>query len=212
MILIPAAGDGSRFREAGYVVEKHMIPLGGVPMVHLVAAQCERAMGNGSAVIATKEAVGTTRGAVETVMRGAHGCPSMEELLVANCDQLIRFPEGDWKRGDGVIFTFRSSNPAHSYVTTVADLITDIVEKEVVSDRAVSGVYWFAESSLLLDQCDVILHDAPMGSGELYLSRAIRRVVARGAELYACDVPTAILGTPEDFQRAEVMLDLARYL
>ncbi len=213
MILIPAAGDGSRFREAGYVVEKHLIPLGGVPMVELVARQCEEALQNGPAVIATKETVGKTRGACETLLRAAEGIRSSEELLVANCDQLIRFPSRPWKRGDGVIFTFRSANPAHSYVQTTGDLVWGIVEKKVVSDRAVSGVYWFARSSILLDQCDVIVQDTDMGvegPGEMFLSRALARAIQLGAELYACDVPTAILGTPEDFQRAEVMLELAR--
>ena len=116
-----------------------------------------------------------------------------------------QFPESDWKRGDGVVFTFPSASPAHSYVVTDSTgLIREIREKEVVSPRAVSGVYWFRDAKPLVEACrEVCSRD-----GELYLSMALDLMIADGAELYAVDAPTAILGTPEDFQRFEVAMSL----
>lgn len=167
---------------------------------------------DGERFIATKDNVGPTRGAVETVLRGYDMYHRIAKrgpdgpLVVANCDQLVLLPENPRMRGDGVIFTFWATKPDHSYVITESDFILDIVEKPEVppTNRAVSGVYWFKEPGPFLDACRQVDHE-----GELYLSSALQVMLSEGYSLYAQDVPTAILGTPEDFQRFEVALACA---
>ena len=105
------------------------------------------------------------------------------------------------------MFTFKSVDSSHSYV--VRDFegkITSIVEKPFIppSDHAVSGVYYFPNGRSFLDSCRLICLRA--SSEELYVSSALAHMIADGDELYSVDMPTAILGTPEDFQRFEVAL------
>jgi NDP-sugar pyrophosphorylase family protein len=203
VIVIPAAGEGRRFREAGYTEPKHMIPLGGVPMIHRVVENV-RHLDSGECLIVTKDVVGETRGAIDTILRVKHLIPRQEPLVVANCDQLLKFSEHVYCKGEGTIFTFRSGNPAHSYVTTgERDRILSIAEKQVISNRAVSGVYWFRKASFFLDACEWVMSRA--GGAELYVSQALAEMPGG---LYAMDAPTAILGTPEDFQRFEVALSV----
>ena len=232
MILIPAAGDGVRFKSAGYKGPKHLLPLNGRPMVDWVVDNVRPLDPDGQVVIADKAKVGKTKGAVETIHKALmkYGVES-GPLVIANCDQLITLPGLELDEPatlgpehDGVIYTFKSAEPAHSYVQTTRDRIFWIEEKKVVSDRAVAGVYWFKDVMQVLTACYEVLNteqehwDArsqtawrpeDLKLNELYFSSAIRQMILQGAQLYAVDVPTAILGTPEDFQRFEVALSCA---
>lgn len=210
MIVIPAAGEGRRFREAGYEQPKHEIPLGGIRLIDRVIRNVLPLDTDGDVTVITRAMVGETRGTAETIALAADKIPLGKPVVVANCDQLIWQPK-DWQPRDGqdaVVFTFRSCNEAHSYVSCDEDdRIIDIVEKQVISERAVSGVYWFRDSGTLMSACLWLC--GYRRTGELYLSGALKRMLDLGYALYAVDVPTAILGTPEDFQRYEVALAMA---
>lgn len=209
MILVPAAGRGQRFRDAGYDMPKHLIPLAGKPLIRWVMSNLKQfaPWDNGGVHVVTEANVGHTRGTAETIAK-AFQRPPRDELLIGNCDQLLTPPETDWRRGDAVIFTFHSTSPDHSYVLDAADRIWGIYEKKVVSDRAVSGVYWFRDAKVIIDACARVCDGE---KGELYLSRAIEQlVVDPDLAVYAHTTPTAILGTPEDFQRFQVAMELCR--
>lgn len=206
--MIPAAGEGRRFREAGYEQPKHLIPLGGVPMVDRVVENVRAIAPDDEVQVLTQDVVGKTRGTAETLARAS--VPDGEPLIVANCDQLLEFPVG-WHRpmADAVVFTFPSASTAHSYVTTREDgQVWRIREKEVISPHAVSGVYWFKDARPILHCCRYLV-DTFGGDGELYLSAALRRMLALDYRVFAVDAPTAILGTPEDFARFSVALSMA---
>ena len=223
MIIIPAAGEGRRFQEAGYKGPKHLIPLDGVPMIDWVVRNVRPLDPHGDVVVASQTTVGKTKGAMETIKRALTGYPPKagEPLVIANCDQLIRVPENFFTSGvgHGVIFTFKSASPAHSYVyTDRRGRITGIVEKPLTppTNQAVSGVYYFANSAALTTAIKDSLagegrsQSAEDSTGEQYLSVALRRMIQQEYTLYAIDVPTAILGTPEDFQRFETALEILR--
>lgn len=218
MVIIPACGEGRRFREAGYTEPKHLIPLGGKPMIDWVEANVTILDSGEIARVVRRPSqgervdsffVGDTKGAIDTILKVAQAIPEHEPLVVANCDQLLKFPENLEMHGDGIVFTFRSNNSAHSYVVTDGDFILDIVEKpeNPPSDRAVSGVYWFREAGDFLEACREVTQQI---EGEQYISSALSQMLGWGYNLYAVDAPTAILGTPEDFSRMEVALELAR--
>jgi dTDP-glucose pyrophosphorylase len=221
VIIIPAAGHGRRFQEAGFFVPKPDIPLGGRKMIERVAENVEWLDPDGELVIATQDVVGPTSGAVETIHRALqmHPLKPFEQLVIANCDQLIRW-QGDEHTylaqspslsaavGDGWLATFPSQEEAHSYVMTDSfGRIRAIVEKQVVSTMAVSGVYAFRSALRVKDALEQVL-SRPTGS-ELYLSSAIELLLYEGMTLYSAPRPTAILGTPEDVQRFDVAYQIA---
>ena len=168
---------------------------------------------HGDVFVADQKAVGRTSGAMQTIQRAlVQANPRFDEsLVIANCDQLLAIPEHILASGigHGVVFTFKSASPAHSYVTTTAaGRITSIVEKPEIppTDKAVSGVYWFVNRYAIEIAIKDMLALPVTGSMEQYLSRAIQHMVDQEYSLYAVDAPTAILGTPEDFQRFETAL------
>jgi dTDP-glucose pyrophosphorylase len=219
VIIIPAAGHGRRFAEAGYSGPKHLIPLCDQPLIDWVVENVRYLDPKGTVFIADQNNVGQTKGAMETIQRAlVQARPAFNDVLViANCDQLIAFPEWITAQGigHGLIFTFKSASPAHSYVTTdERGRIIGIVEKPLVppSDKAVSGVYMFTNPHAIqtaIKDCLAETSDTP--EGEQYLSRAIQRMIDQEYTLYAIDAPTAILGTPEDFQRFETALEVLEW-
>lgn len=215
MILIPAAGDGTRFRAAGYDTPKHELPLGERTMVEAVIASIVSLDTGEETFVATQDWIGKTRGAVDTIVKAFDRILTIskayenEPLTIANCDQLVKVPENLGLPGNGLIFTFKSASPAHSYVVTDAkDRILSIVEKPELppSDRAVSGVYYFPSAAPFIEACRWVVNE---GSGELYVSAALDKMIEHGYVLYAVDAPTAILGTPEDYQRFQTAQQFA---
>lgn len=167
----------------------------------------------GTTLVVTQDLVGKTKGAVDTICKVAHLVVPDAPLVVANCDQLIAIPyhidlDGlmSYRGYDGVVFTFQSANTAHSYVTTKGLYeIDSIVEKPETppSDKAVSGVYWFKEARDFIESCRVVNFSE---EGEQYVSSALDDMIQRGVRLAAVPCSTAILGTPEDFQRFETAM------
>lgn len=111
-ILIPAAGEGKRFREAGYDVPKPLIPVRGVPMLRRVIDNVRPAGPTGGycfILIAREDhrlqdpvnewmgdsewgLVGLhqrTDGAARTCLVARDAIPPDQPLLVCNCDQLV---------------------------------------------------------------------------------------------------------------------------
>jgi len=221
VIFVPAAGDGRRFKEAGYKTPKHLLPLLGTDMISLVIESVRPLDPEGDAFVITQDWVGKTAGAVDTVLKAwtrlsyrppGDTTPNAYEhdpLVVANCDQLVDLSGIDkaaW--GNGLVFTFPSNNPAHSYVTTDRrDRITGIVEKpqNPPTNKAVAGVYAFPIAIQFIEACLAVhgkqAEALSAGHGEEYISSALAKMIDWGYHLFAVDVPTAILGTPEDYQR-----------
>ncbi len=216
MIFVPAAGDGRRFKEAGYKTPKHLLPLLGTDMITLVIESVRPLDPEGDAFVITQDWVGKTAGAVDTVLKAwtrlTYRPPGdtrpityeHDPLVVANCDQLIDLSGIDkaaW--GNGLVFTFPSNSSAHSYVTTDRrDRITGIVEKPDTppSNKAVAGVYAFPIAIQFIEAC-LAVHGDKDAPGEEYISAALAKMIDWGYHLFAVDAPTAILGTPEDYAR-----------
>lgn len=233
-IVIPAAGEGSRFKEAGYKEPKPLIPVCGKPMIRRVIDNVTPNQEHQVVVIGRREnditkdgteryriisLLEPTQGAVDTILKAREhiiGGP----ILVANCDQLVDFDVNDFIKKsapDGSLVTFKSSNPHHSYVKLdetdshrgrkdyigIEPFVDEIKEKEVISNHAVTGVYYFTKGTDFLESADEVIKNDERYKDEFYTSSVIKEMIRRGKKLNTYDAPTAILGTPEDLQRFE---------
>ena len=90
-----------------------------------------------------------TSGQAETVLLGTKKVENHKGLLIFNCDTFISddFPR-DFEKWDGILGTFRSSNPAMSYVQTNGNRVARTVEKDVISNQASTGLYYFASKEI----------------------------------------------------------------
>jgi bifunctional N-acetylglucosamine-1-phosphate-uridyltransferase/glucosamine-1-phosphate-acetyltransferase GlmU-like protein len=218
-IIIPAAGEGRRFREAGYDLPKPLIDVVGTPMLQRVIDNVTPTQASACLVLATQPLPGInadvlqiepTGGAVETLLQAPI---SDGPLIIANCDQLVGWPQLSWKEApniepmlyktvtgnfDGCLATFRSTKAHHSYVKLTDGVITEIKEKKVISNRAVTGVYYFENGSDFYEAAKYVLdHDLKV-KNEYYVSSVIQQLIGMGKRFCTYDAPAAMLGTPEE--------------
>jgi NDP-sugar pyrophosphorylase family protein len=137
-ILIPMAGDGSRFFQRGYKDPKPFIKVHGSRLIDIVLDNITPKTRTAKIVLVTKLEHNATEkisggdytfveletksgGALDTILRAVGELDLDKPLLLANCDQLIRFDVDDFIKlrpgQDGSLVTFTSCNPHHSYVT-----------------------------------------------------------------------------------------------
>lgn len=144
-IVVPMAGAGSRFRDAGYTFPKPLIDVNGKPMIQLVIENLKPSCPHKFIFICQKEhyekyslneifnnLVGRdnyecvqlnslTQGAACTVLTAIEHINNENDLIIANSDQIIDTGlDGfiDFSRksqSHGTIMTFESSHPKWSY-------------------------------------------------------------------------------------------------
>lgn len=211
-VVIPAAGNGSRFVAAGHGPKPH-VPIDGVPMLRRVVDNLRPAAPHRTTVIVTAPPPDLgpdvdiihldqpTSGAVETIL--AAGPLDGAPLLLANCDQLLGYPVDSIIAAadgyDGAVATFTAASPAHSYVRCdESGALTTIAEKSVISHAAVAGVYYFHDGGHFTAAAETVLAEQRLILGEYYVSTVLAEMINRGLRLIAVDGPTATLGTPDE--------------
>lgn len=112
---------------------------------------------------------------------------------------------------DGILLTFKANSPDHSYVaTTEAGLATRTVEKSVISNDALVGVYGFKTGAMFLDCAQRALDDQLTVNGEYYVAPIFNYLISAGKHIGTKRVDKMhVLGTPEDLTFYET--HVARY-
>lgn len=208
-IILPIGGIGQRFQLEGYMRPKPLINILGRPMIfhvldnlHITPSDTVYIVYNGdldkfnftdeikhhNSNIKLIKIDHRTRGAAETVMVGLK-CMDDSELskktITIDCDTFYVYDVVNKFRTqtDNSIFCFVDTlkDPIYSYVNfTDSPIITDIKEKEKISNYANTGCYCFASGKLLLNYCERIVTDFNSGEHdqkELYMSGVIKRMI-----------------------------------
>ncbi len=237
-ILVPAAGEGSRFREAGWHTPKPLIrvivPNGGeFPMMVAVTNRVESrshvyygvkprnieeygAAIDGNTVLPWTiiEAPRHEGGQSATLLDLCDNVGDLEEpCLVYNSDVIHDFSPRILVQKAGMFETNcmvvvrRTDDPSFSYVDHYP-FFHYAVEKRVISNFGITGLYWFRTTEMLRatlqDQLD---NGRPESNGEFYISDALGRIPEpRGAVLVRKDVYD--IGTPEKLTAYEDMITM----
>jgi dTDP-glucose pyrophosphorylase len=100
-----------------------------------------------------------TSGQAETINMGSKHLNPENGMLIFNCDTLISddFPD-DYMEWDGLLGTFESKNPGMSYVETSKNRVLRTVEKEVVSNKASTGLYYFKNRETFIESYNNVRH------------------------------------------------------
>ncbi|MHA4868439.1 glycosyltransferase family 2 protein [Duganella sp. PWIR1] len=211
-IVVPMAGHGSRFANAGYTDPKPLIPIGGRPMIEVVIDNlrpsqphrfifvCQQAhleqyglgerlqaIAPGCAIVPVTQ---VTEGAACTVLLTRALIDNATPLMIANCDQYIDIKIDDYlaqmsaQQLDGLIMTMSADHPKWSYVRFGADgAIVEVVEKQVVSDEATVGIYNYARGSDFVAAADAMIAANERVNGEFYVAPAYNAMIAQGSRL-----------------------------
>ncbi len=230
-ILMPLAGAGQRFKEAGYEILKPLIPLDNVPMWEAVRdnvmprtydarfillgqqdfVRQAQTRTYDSVVCVSK----LTQGAACTVLRAEHLLDSYDPLLIVNGDQII---EGldidaflDFARFyDGCIMTFKvpyGEPPKWSYAAVgPTGNVLEVAEKDPISINATCGLYWFRHGREFLRAAHAMITKDVRTNGEFYLCPVYNEMISGGAKIGAWDVCEHGarmwgIGTPEDLEK-----------
>lgn len=231
-IVVPMAGAGSRFAKAGYADPKPLIQVSGVPMIEVVVNNlrpsaphrfifiCQQAhidqyglteklaaWAPGSEIIALN---GLTEGAACTVLAAKAFIDNDDALMIANSDQYVDvnigtyLAEMDDQALDGLIMTMWADDPKWSFVGMSRDgLVTQVVEKEVISNEATVGIYNFRKGRDFVRAAEAMIEENLRVNNEFYVAPAYNKLIEQGSRIGIHNVGREAdgmygLGTPAD--------------
>ncbi|WP_211234098.1 glycosyltransferase family 2 protein [Chitinilyticum litopenaei] len=233
-IVIPMAGRGSRFADAGYTTPKPLIPVLGKPMIQWVIENiktdlkhqfifiCQEAhirdydldsqirkICHKSRIISVKD---VTDGALRTVLCAKDYINNDSPLTIANCDQFVDINFDHYLKFstentfDGVIMTMPASDPKWSYVRKGKNGYIDlVVEKQVISSEATTGIYNFRTGRDFISAAEEIISRNCMVNNEFYVAPVFNILIERGGVVASYNIGEKMhgLGTPHDLQLFE---------
>jgi dTDP-glucose pyrophosphorylase len=212
-IVVPMAGRGSRFAQAGFTVPKPLIPVGGRPMIQWVIENIRPARPHRFIFLALAEHLtqfpevpaelrrlcprceivpvcAVTDGAACTVLLAKELINSDDPLMIANSDQIVDLPideylaHGDAPGVSGLIMTFWSDHPKWSYCRLRADgTVSEVVEKQVVSNEATVGIYNFRHGAEFVRAAESMIAADLRVNNEFYVAPCYNQLIAEGARV-----------------------------
>lgn len=227
-IVIPMAGEGTRFRERGYTFPKPLIPIQDKTMIQVVVESlglegryiflCRREQLQHYAMetmlklfvrdFVVVEVPGLTEGAACTVLLAREMINNDEELVIANSDQWIRWNPARFlmymreNNADGGILTFYATHPKWSYAKVNPEgFVTEVAEKVPISTHATVGVYYFRQGSLFVKSAEEMIQKNIRTNNEFYVCPVYNELIGWGAKVLHFPVEEMCgLGTPEDLE------------
>ena len=229
-ILIPMAGEGSRFVEEGYTFPKPLIDVNGKPMIQAVVENLDfnanyiflvrkdhlekyegltdtlQRITNGKCTVVEVDSL--TEGAACTALLAKEFINNDEDLLIANSDQYIEYsPENfnlmkELTNCDAMVYTFEAVHPKWSFVKTNSrGIVTEVAEKRPISNIATCGIYWYRKGSDFVKYAEQMIEKDIRVNNEFYIAPAYNELIKDGKIL----VPFFVhemwgIGTPEDLK------------
>jgi|TARA_R100000084_G_C4648921_1_gene148434 HAD superfamily hydrolase (TIGR01509 family) len=228
-VLIPMAGAGSRFQQAGYTFPKPMIQIHNKPMIqvvvdnlgleanyHFVVQKEHREKYNldtflnlitpGSAKVI--EVDGITEGAACTALLAKEFIDNDNPLFFANSDQYVEWNPVEFMynmqetNADGGIVTFKATHPKWSFAKVNNDgLVTEVAEKNPISDNATVGYYYWKHGSDFVRYAEDMINKNIRVNNEFYVCPVFNQAIEDNKKIRVYDVKGMWgLGTPEDLE------------
>lgn len=218
-IVIPMAGRGSRFQEAGYTFPKPLIDVNGKTMIEVVIDNlrptcehrfifiCQRehfakydlyhilqnATKNKFEVVQIN---GITEGAACTVLTAAQYIDNDDDIFIANSDQFIDIKIDDFisagreNKKDGLIMTFKASHPKWSYARVDENgKVLETAEKKLISDKATVGIYYFGKGSDFVRGAKQMIEKDIRTNNEFYVCPVYNELILEDKNVYVYDIP-----------------------
>jgi HAD superfamily hydrolase (TIGR01509 family) len=225
-VLIPMAGAGTRFQQAGYTFPKPLIDVEGKPMIQVVTDNLNieatfiyvvqkehRVKYNldtllnlitpGCKIVETD---GLTDGAACTTLLAKQYINNDFPLLMANSDQFIEWDSNEFmykmveQKVDGGIVTFKATHPKWSFAKIDEyGYVTEVAEKNPISDIATAGVYYWAKGSEYVKYAEQMINKNIRTNNEFYVCPVFNEAIQDGKKIKTFNIEKMWgIGTPED--------------
>ncbi len=225
-VLIPMAGAGKRFADAGYIFPKPLIEINNKPMIQWVIESLNL-KANYIFIIQKEHQVKynvksvlnvlqpnckiieldhITEGAACTTLLAKEYINNSDPLIIANSDQYIRWNSSkaiydfNSKNLDGAILTFEAIHPKWSYAKCDDQgFVTEVAEKKVISKNATVGVYYWKHGSDYVNSAEKMIEKNIRVNNEFYVCPVYNEFLLqkKKVKIYNVDEMQG-LGTPED--------------
>ena len=227
-VLIPMAGAGSRFEQAGYTFPKPLIEVNNKPMIQVVidnlnidanyiyvVQKAHREKYNldtmlnlitpGCKIVETN---GVTEGAACTALLAKEYIDSDAPLFFANSDQFVEWDSNEFMYkmnetdADGGIVTFKATHPKWSFAKIDDNgLVTEVAEKNPISDNATVGYYYWKHGSDFVKYAEQMIEKNIRVNNEFYVCPVFNQAIEGCKKIRVFDVKKMWgLGTPEDLK------------
>jgi HAD superfamily hydrolase (TIGR01509 family) len=225
-VLIPMAGAGSRFEQAGYTFPKPLIEVRNKPMIQVVVEnlnldanyiyvvqKAHREKYNldtllnlltpGCKIVETD---GLTEGAACTALLAKEYIDNDNPLFFANSDQFVEWDSNEFMYkmqetdADGGIVTFTATHPKWSFAKTDENgLVTEVAEKNPISDIATVGYYYWKHGSDFVKYAEQMIEKNIRVNNEFYVCPVFNQAIEDCKQIRTFNTAGMWgLGTPED--------------
>lgn len=152
-----------------------------------------------------------TEGAVITCMKGIEEIVDELPVLFNDCDHL--FKSSDFNSFcresfdediDGLILTFTSNEPKYSFIEKNGQgSVIRTVEKEVISDEAICGCYYFKNKEVFLSCAEQYLNEC--NYSEYFMSGVYNVMIEKGMIIRSMMTDYHVpYGVPEEYEEAKL--------
>jgi beta-phosphoglucomutase-like phosphatase (HAD superfamily)/dTDP-glucose pyrophosphorylase len=225
-VLIPMAGAGSRFAQAGYTFPKPLIEVNGKPMIQVVTEnlnveahfiyivqkehyekynlkQLLNLISPGCDII---QVDGLTEGAACTTLLAKELINNDEPLMMANSDQFVEWNSNECLYAftadsiDGGIITFEATHPKWSFAKLGTDgFVSEVAEKNPISNLATVGIYYWKHGSDYVKYAEQMIEKNIRTNNEFYVCPVFNEAIQDGKKIRAKNIKKMWgIGTPED--------------
>lgn len=229
-IVIPMAGRGKRWKDAGYIFPKPLVEINNVPMIQLVLENLnlqgnyificlkehtekyalEQLLNNlvpGCRIVYVNQ---VTEGAASTILLAKKYIDNDDPIIIANCDQWLNWSSSDFvnfidkRNPDGVIVTFTSMHPKNSFVKLDEEgKIVEVAEKKPISNHANAGVFYYRSGTEFVKAIESMIMKNIRINNEFYLSPAYNELNLKEKKVYPYHVSQVkSMGTPEEMDNS----------
>lgn len=235
-IIMPMAGEGSRFLKEGWTTPKPLIELKGTPLFQraISSVRIEGVPMKYSFIVRQEHidkygidkgikallpeanifsVFKTTRGAVETCLMAESVIADEDGIVVMDCDlefRSLRYLEiikealcTQQSELGGALVSFDSNLPKYSYADTDdKGNVIRTAEKEVISNHALCGAYFFSSGKRFKEIAHKLLNERNFCKPEFYVSLLYNYLLADGAKVKLATMEEFYsYGTPEELKK-----------
>ena len=225
-VLIPMAGAGSRFEEAGYTFPKPLIEVNGKPMIQLVVENLnieaeyiyivqkkhyykynlQHLLNLITPNCKIIRVDGITQGAACTTLLAKNYINNEHPLIIANSDQYVNWNSNKFMYSmqaddiDAGILTFESIHPKWSFAkTNDSGLVTEVAEKKPISNHATVGIYYWTKGSDYVKYAEQMIAKDRRVNNEFYVCPVFNEAIEDNKRIKIFEIDKMWgLGTPED--------------
>jgi HAD superfamily hydrolase (TIGR01509 family) len=229
-VVIPMAGEGSRFAKKGYTFPKPLIDVNGKPMIQVVIDNLNMGKNAKFIFICRKEHVekynlihllkaytpnceviitdGLTQGAACSILLAKKYIDNDEHLILANSDQFMEWDSNQFMYSmiadeiDGGICTFKNTHPKWSFAKLNDEgFVCQVAEKDPISDNATTGIYYWKKGSDFVKYAEQMIEKDIRVNNEYYTCPTFNEAIEDNKKIKIFPIQRMWgIGIPEDLE------------